>query len=129
MKTAPAPTTDADELRFAFASYQHYQSSYGGFYNAYADMADQDLDLVVHLGDYIYESGRGDGALGRGHKPEHELYDISDYRIRYAQYKSDPDLQAAHASAPWIVTWDDHEVVNNYADEDHPSMSIEPLLQ
>lgn len=129
MKSAPAPTADNDELQFAFASCQHYQSSYGGYYNAYADMADQDLDLVFHLGDYIYEGGRGDGALGRGHKPPHPLSDISDYRTRYAQYKSDPDLRDAHAAAPWIVTWDDHEVVNNYADEEDNSTPTAEFLK
>lgn len=79
-------------------------------------MANDDLDLVIHLGDYIYE-GPFQGSIGRSHVPNAEIYSIADYRVRLAQYKSDPALQAAHAAFPWLVTWDDHEVDNNYADE------------
>ena len=78
-------------------------------------MAKDDLDLVVFLGDYIYES-----SWGREHVRKHttaEPMTLADYRVRYGQYKSDPDLQLAHASFPWIVTWDDHEVENDYADD------------
>jgi alkaline phosphatase D len=112
-KTAPPPG-QASEVRFAFASCQHYEQ---GFYTAYAHMAEEDLDLVLHLGDYIYENGRGaasPGVVVREH-PAEEALDLASYRLRYAVYKSDPLLQRAHAAFPWIVTWDDHEVDNNYA--------------
>lgn len=113
MKTAPAADSAVDELNFAFASCQNYPY---GFYTAHNHLAEEDLDVVFHLGDYIYE-GSAQGSLGRGHEPSHEITSLSDYRIRYGQYKSDSKLQKAHAAAPWIVTWDDHEVANNYADE------------
>jgi alkaline phosphatase D len=77
-------------------------------------MAREDLDLVVHLGDYIYEKG-GDGGVRPHGMPE--IFTLDAYRTRYGIYKSDPHLQAAHAMAPWIVTWDDHEVSNNYAND------------
>jgi alkaline phosphatase D len=96
-------------LRFAFVSCQNYPA---GYFNSYADIAAQDLDLVVHLGDYIYE---GPAADFRAHAPQAEIFTLADYRIRHAQYKTDPDLQAAHAALAWLVTWDDHEVDNNYA--------------
>jgi alkaline phosphatase D len=81
-------------------------------------MAARDLDLVVHLGDYVYEN-----SWGSGHVRQHGTGTPSllfEYRDRYALYKSDPDLQAAHAAFPWIVTWDDHEVVDNYLGEGAP---------
>jgi alkaline phosphatase D len=76
-------------------------------------MARESLDLVVHLGDYIYE-GKGRDKQVRRHLGNQAMT-LNDYRRRYSQYKSDPALQAMHAIAPWIVTWDDHEVQNNYA--------------
>ena len=109
-RTLPAPGSAADRLRFAFASCQHYEH---GYFTAYRHMADEDLDLVFHLGDYVYEyAGRDDRV--RAH-PGGEIELLDDYRNRYALYRSDPDLQAAHAAFPWVVTWDDHEVDNNYA--------------
>ena len=111
-RTTPADNVLPDRLRFAMASCQHYET---GIYTAYDHMAREDIDLVVHLGDYIYE-----GAANTDRLRQHlggECLAIDDYRIRYARYKTDPHLQAAHAMAPWIVTWDDHEVANNYADE------------
>ena len=91
-----------------------------GLFNAYAALAaTPDLDAIVHLGDYIYEYGTdgygGDVAekLGRPHDPPTEIISLSDYRRRHAQYKSDPALQAAHAAAPWVCTWDDHESAND----------------
>lgn len=117
-KTTPAPGASVSELSFAFASCQMYEH---GFFTAYRRMAEEDLDLVINLGDYIYEYGPGGypSATGnvRQHQPAKEITTLSDYRARYAQYHSDEDLQAAHAAFPWIVTWDDHEVENNYADE------------
>ncbi len=76
-------------------------------------MAEEDLDLVMHLGDYIYENP-GRDKLVRKHVGG-ELLTVDDYRNRYAQYRSDPALRAVHASFPFLVVWDDHEVDNNYA--------------
>jgi alkaline phosphatase D len=108
-----APADSVEPVRIATASCQNYIA---GFYTAYDDMVQQAPDLVVFLGDYIYEGGVG--TLGddtvRLHNSE-EITDINAYRNRYALYKSDPLLQAAHAVCPWVVTWDDHEVENNYA--------------
>jgi alkaline phosphatase D len=111
-RTAPAPGAAAERLRFAYASCQQYEQ---GWYGAYRHMAAEDLDLVIHLGDYIYES-----SWGRNHVRKHgteEPYTLADYRERYALYKSDADLQAAHAALPWLVTWDDHELQNDYAND------------
>lgn len=116
-RTLPAAGTSPERLRFAFASCQKYEI---GHYTAYEHMAREDLDLVFHLGDYIYEKGDDKSAVRPHGAPE--IFTIDDYRARYALYKSDPALQAAHAMAPWIVTWDDHEVSNNYAGtiSEHP---------
>lgn len=117
-KTAPAPGAKVSELRFAFASCQQYEH---GYYTAYRHMAEEDLDLVIHLGDYIYEYGPNEyvaaGGNVRKHIPGSEIFDLSDYRVRHAQYRGAVNLQRAHAAFPWIVTWDDHEGENNYADE------------
>ena len=109
LRTAPA-STDVRPLRFAFCSCQHYEN---GYYTAFRHMASEEIDLVAHLGDYIYEYGPIAGRV-RTHSGL-EVRMLDDYRRRYAQYKSDAMLQAAHARAPWLVTWDDHEVDNNYA--------------
>jgi alkaline phosphatase D len=109
-RTAPAPTAAGGALTMAFASCAHYEQ---GYYTAYRRMADDRPDLILHLGDYIYEGGPTAGAV-REHVGA-ECVSLADYRRRYAQYKSDPDLQAAHAAAPWLVVPDDHEVENNYA--------------
>ncbi len=110
-RTAPLLESTPERLRFAFASCQHYEK---GYYSAYRHMIADELDLVIHLGDYIYE-GKASGVRVRRHAAP-EPVTLEDYRNRYAQYKSDKDLQAAHAAAPWLVTWDDHEVDNDYAD-------------
>ena len=110
-KTAPAADASPSELRFAFASCSDWQN---GFFTAYGAMAQEDLDLVIHLGDYIYEYGPQEDAVRQHNSPE--IMTLDDYRRRYALYKSDPNLQAAHAAFPWSVTWDDHETDNNYAD-------------
>lgn len=113
-RTAPATSDGVDQLRFAFASCQRWDV---GLYTGYRDMASQDIDLVVHLGDYIYESAHSSrDILREGDYPVSAMLEIrtlESYRSRYALYKLDPDLQAAHQRAPWIVTWDDHEVNNN----------------
>lgn len=115
-RTRTAPTADSRApLRFAFASCQQFEQ---GHYAAYRDMAARDPDLVVHLGDYIYERSWGANHV-RSHGGPWPVR-LQEYRDRYALYKSDPDLQAAHRTAPWLVTWDDHEVINNYADDHAP---------
>jgi alkaline phosphatase D len=100
----------ATRLRLAVACCQQYE---GGRYAAYGAIARDDPDAVVHVGDYIYEQ-RGVARVRTHDLPE--CYTLEDYRARYALYKSDAQLQAAHASAAWILTWDDHEVDNDYAD-------------
>ncbi|NOK59800.1 MAG: alkaline phosphatase [Chloroflexi bacterium AL-W] len=110
-QTMPTPAMSPSRLRFAFASCQNYSQ---GYYNAYAAMAEEDLDLVIHLGDYIYESVSRPGSV-RQHEDDGEPLDVVGYRNRYAQYRLDPHLQATHAAFPWITTWDDHEVDNDYA--------------
>jgi alkaline phosphatase D len=109
-RTLPAENTQPERLRLAFASCQHYEA---GYYTAYEHMARESLDLILHLGDYIYEGAARDGFVRRHNSGE--LFTLADYRNRYALYKADAALQAAHAAAPWWVTWDDHEVDNNYA--------------
>src|SRR5688500_486836 len=111
-RTAPAAGS-LEALTFAFVSCQHYAQ---GLYYAHKHLAEENLDFAVHLGDYIYEGRTTTSAVGRLHLPDHEITSIDDYRIRHAQYRSDPYLQAVHARFPWIVTWDDHELENDYAD-------------
>jgi alkaline phosphatase D len=117
-KTAPALGAQVAQMSYAFVSCQAYPD---GFYTAYRHLSEENLDLVVHLGDYLYEYGlkRFGGARGQD-LPAHfdaETVTLDQYRERYGLYKSDEDLQAAHAAFPWIVTLDDHEVENNWADE------------
>lgn len=114
-RTAPAAGQDLSELRFALFSCSNWEA---GYFSAYRDMANRgDIDYALHVGDYIYEYPRGEytGKTGavRGHLPPHEIVSLQDYRERYAQYHTDADLQAAHATCPWIVTWDDHEIAND----------------
>lgn len=108
--TAPKPGESPAQLKFAVASCQHWET---GLWTAYEDMAAERPDLVVHLGDYIYE-GPGRPNLVRKHNSL-EIVSLSDYRNRHALYKTDPAIRAVHHQCPWIVTWDDHEVDNNYA--------------
>ena len=106
-RTAPSNT---DRLRLAVVSCSNYPA---GFFNAYRFIAERaDLDAVLHLGDYLYESG-GQGSVGRAHQPAAEILTLADYRMRHAQYKADPDLMEAHRQHPWITVWDDHESTNN----------------
>jgi alkaline phosphatase D len=109
-RTAPGPGTTPDQLRFAVASCQQWQD---GYWTAYPHLASDELDAVLFLGDYIYEGDVDADAVRPHNSPE--VVTLADYRDRYALYKSDAGLQGAHAAAPWIVTWDDHEVDNNYA--------------
>lgn len=109
-RTFPRAQAQVDRMRFAIASCQHYEQ---GYYTAYEHMAKEDLDFVIHLGDYIYENPGTENRV-RKHTGG-ELMTVDDYRNRYAQYRSDPALQAVHAAFPFLVVWDDHEVDNNYA--------------
>jgi alkaline phosphatase D len=112
--TAPSLSSSVERLRFAVCGCSHYEN---GYFTAYRHLAAEQLDFVFHTGDYIYE-GRGARSRNPGLPRDHhgqEIYTLVDYRNRYAQYKLDPDLLAAHASAPFIVSWDDHEVDNDYA--------------
>jgi alkaline phosphatase D len=118
-RTAPASGGNAARLRFAFASCQQYEQ---GYFGAYRHIVADEPDLIAFLGDYIYES-----SWGRDHVRSHgaaEPYSLDDYRARHAVYRSDPDLQDAHAACPWIFTWDDHEVDNDYA-ADRPEDGME----
>jgi len=121
-RTFPRPSAEPEALRFAFASCQHYEQ---GLFTAYEHMAKDELDLVVHLGDYIYEYA-GRDKLVRKHVGQ-EIASLDDYRIRHAQYKSDPLLQGMHARCPWLVTWDDHEVDNNYANDVSEEKGVDPV--
>ncbi|BFU46964.1 alkaline phosphatase D family protein [Krasilnikovia sp. MM14-A1004] len=112
-RTAPAADARPSRLRFAYASCQDYQA---GYYTAYRHMAAEDLAFVAFLGDYIYESPANPSAI-RHHEGTGEPTGLVAYRNRHARYRTDPDLQAAHAAFPWIVTLDDHEIDNNWADE------------
>ncbi|MBK8630021.1 MAG: alkaline phosphatase D family protein [Sphingomonadales bacterium] len=118
-RTKTLPVGDVASVVMAVASCALYS---GGHFNAYRDMAELErLDLVLHLGDYIYEYGGGPDQLGMsiGSKigrvplPLNEAVTLNDYRARHACYRTDADLQAAHARAPWIVVWDDHETAND----------------
>ena len=119
-RTAPARDNDTQRLRLAVASCQQYEQ---GYFAAYRHMLADDLDFIVHVGDYIYEASWGSKRIRHHDAPEATTLD--DYRERYALYRSDKDLQAAHARYPWLVTWDDHEVENDYAadrsEEDDPT--------
>jgi alkaline phosphatase D len=108
-----SPLTPTDSLRFATASCQHYET---GFYAAHRDIAEWAPDLVVFLGDFIYEGASNpiDDTHVRSHEGD-EPIDLAGYRARYATYLADDDLRAARAACPWLVIWDDHEVENNYA--------------
>ena len=121
-RTMPPRDASPPELRFAFASCQHFEA---GLFTAYEHMAQEDIDLVVHLGDYIYEYAGQDGRV-RKHLGK-EIQSLDDYRIRPAQYRSDPLLQGMHARCPWLVTWDDHELDNNCANDCSEETGIDPV--
>ncbi|UTF58668.1 alkaline phosphatase [Gilvimarinus sp. DA14] len=118
-KTRTLPDLTSEHLTLAVVSCSNYPA---GYFHVYAELAKRDLDLVLHLGDYIYEYGAGGyaseqaAAMGRESVPAGELFTLDDYRARYAQYRSDADLQAVHASAPFLVVWDDHEIANDTYD-------------
>lgn len=116
--TAPEADASVDNLNLAIASCANWES---GFFAAYGDMAQRarggEIDHVVFLGDYIYEYPTGEYAgksgVARMHHPEWEITTLEDYRQRHGRYRTDLNLQAAHAACPWIVIWDDHETANN----------------
>jgi len=121
-RTMPALDASPGELNFAFASCQHFES---GLYTAYEHMAQEELDLVFHLGDYIYEGAAKEDQvrkhIGKG------CESLDDYRRRHSQYKTDPLLQAMHARCPWMVTWDDHEVNNDYANDRSQNKEVDAV--
>jgi alkaline phosphatase D len=112
-RTAPARGAALDRLRFGFVSCANYEL---GHFSGYRHLAAEQPELVLFLGDYIYESASRSDRKVRTHSDGVEATDLRTYRNRHAQYKTDPDLQALHAAAPCLVTWDDHEVQNDYAD-------------
>jgi len=116
-RTQTLPEGAVEAFTVAVCSCSNYPQ---GYFNAYRDIATADVDVVMHLGDYIYEYAQGVYAnpyvvdsLGRAVVPEHEILALEDYRQRYGLYRTDTDLQAAHAAHPWICVWDDHELANN----------------
>jgi alkaline phosphatase D len=120
-RTTPPGNSMVETVTFAFVSCQNFAD---GYFTPYADVAgDPAIEAVIHLGDYIYEGGAN---VVRRHLPPREIRTLDDYRIRHGQYKTDPFLQAAHAAHPWLVTWDDHEFKNNYANLDlDPDVPLE----
>lgn len=122
-RTFPATHSLPAQVRFAVTSCQNFEQ---GLYTAYDQMAQDDCDLVFHLGDYIYEYGAGRNGKIRTHHGA-EIQTLSDYRIRHAQYRSDRLLHGMHALCPWLVIWDDHEVDNNYADGISEEKEIDPI--
>ncbi len=113
-RTRTAPGRRVRRVRFAAANCQAFHD---GYYAAHRGIARENVDFVVHLGDYIYEHGRV-GGVPEDHVRDHEgpeILTLGDYRRRHALYKGDPALRAAHAAHPWFLTWDDHEVVNDYS--------------
>jgi alkaline phosphatase D len=124
-KTAP-PLDSAQPVRIAFLSCQHYEA---GFYNAQRAIANEpDLDLVVHLGDYIYEYSNVEGVRRdtSGNNRDGDVQLLNEYWQKYRLYKSDPDLKAMHAAHPFIAVWDDHEVEDNHADGQPSSAHQDP---
>lgn len=110
-RTMPPPHQLPDQVRFAVTSCQNYEQ---GLFTAYEQMAADNVDMVFHLGDYIYEYEAGRNGKVRTHHGS-EIMSLGDYRVRHAQYRSDPLLQNMHAQCPWWLTWDDHEFDNNCA--------------
>ncbi len=114
-RTRTAPADASEHLKFAVVSCNNYQS---GYFSAFGRLAERnDIDAVLHLGDFIYEYQTGGFGyteeVGRGHQPDHEILDLSDYRIRYSYYRLDADLRRAMQQHPFILIWDDHEVAND----------------
>ncbi|MFD8276258.1 alkaline phosphatase D family protein [Streptomyces flaveolus] len=118
-RTAPRPGSDASALRLAAVACQAYQD---GYYTVLGHVAEDDVDVVFHLGDYLYEYAVNPAGGERRYTDltlpdvfNRETMTLADYRLRYSLYKTDKDLQAAHHAHPFVVSWDDHETENNYA--------------
>lgn len=114
-RTRTAPNTTVNNLRFAVVSCSNFQH---GFFNAYRDITNKnDIDAVLHLGDYYYEYGIDDYTPqtdpNRKHEPQTEILTLGEYRVRHSQYKLDPDLRDIHQQFPFITVWDDHETAND----------------
>ncbi len=116
-RTAPAPGVGDDHMRIGVVSCSNYEA---GYFNAYARLAERDdIDVVLHVGDYVYEYANGaytgarDTVEPRLHEPATEMVTLADYRLRYASYRTDPDLRRLHQLFPMVHTWDDHESTNN----------------
>ncbi|MDC0267699.1 alkaline phosphatase D family protein [bacterium] len=122
-RTMPAPTDMPGQFRFAVTTCQNYEQ---GLFTGYEQMLRDEVDLVFHLGDYIYEYKSGQNGTIRTHLGQ-EIGTLEEYRIRHAQYRSDPLLQQMHAACPWFVTWDDHEFDNNYANHVSEEQGIDPV--
>jgi alkaline phosphatase D len=112
--TLPAPGAALDKLRFGFVSCSNYEH---GYFSAYRHLADENPEFVLYLGDYIYEYVELIRRTVRRHSDGIDAATLPTYRNRYAQYRLDQDLQRLHAEVPALVTWDDHEVQNDYADK------------
>jgi alkaline phosphatase D len=131
-RTLPLSGSSPRNLRFGVCGCQNYED---GLYTAYRHLADEDLAFVFHYGDYIYEGWRGGISTAHSgevvtpvrHHAGQRCYDLADYRRRYAQYKTDPDLQRAHLAHTWFATFDDHEVRDNWAG-DHDPLDTPPEL-
>lgn len=109
--TRTMPSGMTNEMRFAVASCSNLNG--GQYYHSYDHMSQQDLDGVLHLGDYIYEYNGGTSGTGIDILPDHEIISLSDYRSRYATYRLDSNLRKVHQQLPWYTVWDDHESANN----------------
>jgi alkaline phosphatase D len=109
-RTLPSAGSALANWRLGLGSCQQFEQ---GYFNAHRHLVDEDVDLMLFVGDYIYESSWGSDLVRRHSAGEPRT--VNDYRNRHAQYKTDADLQALHAAVPWVVTWDDHEVDNDYA--------------
>ena len=116
-RTRTLPVGDIDQIRLGITSCSNYPQ---GYFNVYRHMAETDIDLVLHLGDYIYEYAEGvysnevaTDKLGRKVEPSNEILSLEDYRMRYGLYRSDEDLQLVHARHPFVCVWDDHELAND----------------
>ncbi|MFF3708624.1 alkaline phosphatase D family protein [Streptomyces phaeochromogenes] len=128
-RTAPSSRSDVSELTLAVVSCQAYHD---GYFTPFGHLAEDDVDVVFHVGDYLYEYAVNSVGGVRNYTDRvlpdvfnRETITLEDYRLRYALYKTDPDLQAVHAAHPFVVTWDDHETENNYAD-DIPENDVPP---
>lgn len=124
-RTAPKHSANLKSLRVGVASCQKYEN---GYFVAYRHMLNDNLDLIVHTGDYIYEYASTPGGNNVRGDGSGETFTLEHYRARHALYKRDPDLQAAHAAYPWLLTWDDHEVTNDYFGDGSYAQSGEDFL-